>query len=186
MALSRYYASENDFQQFRSTLKLQTCPHCGKTGTLNLHGALHGYSDQGGSPSRVLRGRRLFCNNRHRRSGCGKTVSLWLAPFLRGCILTLQTLWIFLAGILAGLTKADAFRRTKAILHPTTAYRVFRRMEQSQSRLRVALARRFQPPEGSTSASPFIATLVHLQTAFPHARCPPAEYQLLFQASFPV
>ena len=185
MTLPRYYASEEDFQRFRPTLKLQTCPHCKKTGTLNLHGHLRGYSEQGGNTP-VVRGHRLFCSNRHRRPGCGKTIGLWLSHFLRGFILTLYTLWLFLAGILAGRTKADAFRRTGTTLHPTAAYRIFRRVERAQSRLRADLDRQVRPPEPPKSASPLAATLAHLKAAFPHARCPPAEYQLLLQAPFPV
>ena len=185
MVLPRYYASEEDFRQFRSTLKLQTCPHCRKTGTLNLHGPLRGYPEQGGNTP-VVRGHRLFCNNRHRRPGCGKTVSLWLSHFLRNFILTLQTLWIFLAAVMAGHGKADAFRQTKTALHPTTAYRVFRRVEQAQTRLRANLNRQIPPPEPPRSAFPLAATLEHLKAAFPSAHCPPAEYQLRFQESFPL
>ena len=184
MTIPLYYASENDFQQFRTTLKLQACPHCGKTGTLNLHGHLYGYSDRDGSPN-IPRGHRLFCNNRRHRPGCGKTVSLWLSHFLRGFLLTLHTLWLFLAGILAGRTKADAFRQAETILHPTAAYRIFRRMALAQGSLRATLARKIPPPEPPQSASPLAATLAHLQAAFPHARCPPAEYQRLFGA-FPL
>ena len=184
MTIPRYYASEEDFQQFRLSVKLRACPRCGKTGTLNLHGHLRGYPEHGGNTP-VVRGHRLFCNNRHRRPGCGKTVGLWLSHILRGFILTLHTLWLFLAGILAGRAKADAFRQTKTAMHPTTAYRVFRRVEQAQSRLRVELDRRLRPPEASKSASPLAATLAHLRAAFPHARCPPAEYQLVFQTPFP-
>lgn len=183
MTPPRYYAFEADFQLLRSTLKLHACPHCRKTGTLNLHGHLRGYSEQGGN-TLVTRGRRLFCNNRHRRPGCGRTVGLWLSHYLRGFILTLHALWTFLAGILAGRTRADAFRAAATALHPTTAYRIFRRVERAQSRLRSRLDRQVRPPESPDAPSPLAATLVHLRAAFPHARCPPAEYQLRFQHPF--
>jgi len=180
----RFYAAEEDLRRFRSTLKLQTCPHCGKTGTLNLHGHLYGYSEHGGNTP-VIRGHRLFCNNRCRRPGCGKTVGLWLSHHLRNFIFTLSALWIFLTAILAGRTKADAFRQIKTALHFTAAYRVFRRVEQAQSRLRAELARRVRPPGTTRSDAPLAATLEHLRAAFPNALCPPAEYQLVFQTSFP-
>ena len=185
MALPLFYASEEDFQRFRATLKLQACPHCRKTGTLNCHGHLRGYPEEGGNTP-VFRGRRLFCSNRRRRRpGCGRTVGLWLSHVLPNFILTLQTLWLFLAGVLAGLTKADAFRRTECPMHPTTAYRHFQRAASAQSRLRARLCRRVRPPEASGAVSPLVATLAHLQAAFPRARCPPTEYQLHFQTPFP-
>jgi hypothetical protein len=107
-----------------------------------------------------------------------------LAHFLRNFILTLHTLWFFLTEVLAGRTKADAFRRIKTAMHLTTAYRVFRRVEQAQSRLRATLNRQVRPPGPIRGASPLAATLEHLRAAFPHARCPPAEYQQFFQTSF--
>jgi hypothetical protein len=179
----RYFDSEEDLRQFCLTRKQQACPHCRKTGTLNLHGHLRGYSEQGGD-TLALRGRRLFCSNRHRRPGCGRTVGLWLSGVLRNCILSLHTLWLFLTGILAGRSRADAFRRTGSGMHPMTAYRVFRRMERSQSRLRARLNRQVRSPEASGASSPLAATIAHLRDAFPHVRCPPAEYQLRFQTPF--
>jgi hypothetical protein len=184
MTPPRYYASEEEFQLLRAKIKMSACPHCRGVGTLNLHGHLRGYAEQGGNTP-VHRGRRLFCSNRRHRSGCGITVSLWLAGFLRNHILTLPTLWLFLAGILAGPTQAAAFRRTASALHPTTLYRAFRKVRQAQSRLRTHLYRLIKPPERPPSASPMADTLAHLQAAFPHARCPPADYQLRFQHAFP-
>jgi hypothetical protein len=185
MSLPRYYASEKDFQQFRATIKQQSCPHCRKTGTLNLHGRFCGYSDRSVN-KQVLRGHRLFCNNRWRRPGCGRTVSVRPARFLPNFILTLRSLWLFLTLVAAGRTRMDAFCQAKTSLNPKSAYRIFRRVKQAQIRLRARLRRMVEPPESPCSAFPIAAIAAHLQAAFPNARCPPAEYQVSFQSSFPI
>jgi len=185
VTLPRFIKSEENFQELRAILKLQTCPHCRRIGTLNSHGHLRGYPELGGGKGDEFRGRRLFCSNRRRRKpGCGRTVGLWFSNILPNFIIRLQTLWLFLTGILAGLAKADAFRRASSTQHPMSAYRIFRRMEDSQSRIRACLSRLVPPPEAPKSPAPLAATLAHLEAAFPHARCPPDAYQLHFQESF--
>ena len=62
-------------------LKLTPCPHCRTVGTLIRHGVLTGFDDS--SSRRTVRARRIFCSNRHRRCGCGRTVSVWFT-FLAG------------------------------------------------------------------------------------------------------
>lgn len=159
-------------------LKQMPCPHCQTTGTLNRHGSLRGFDDD--SPRRkTLRARRIFCSNRGRRTGCGRTFSIWIASKIRRSSLTTVTLWAFLQRAAAG-SVAAAMRTAAGRRGGRCWQRIWRRFDRAQSRLRTALACRGPPPEmpPGTSHRPDIAqVLAHLQSAFPHADDPLAAYQ---------
>jgi hypothetical protein len=183
LKIMRYYDSEEEFQRFYYTLKQVRCPHCRQEGTLILHGYLYGYSEQGDT-NLIVRGRRLFCSNRHRRSGCGRTVSVLASAFLRGFIITAAALWCFLIHAAASRHKRAAFARLGLALCPSGAYRLFRRVRHAQSRIRMLLLRRTPAPAPPPTPHPISATLAHLQAAFPEAPCPIAAFQHAFQAAF--
>jgi len=182
MTVIRYYDTEEDFRLFHRTLKQQSCPFCKRSGTLNLHGYLRGYSEHN-APDRIARGHRLFCNNRYRRPGCGKTVGILRSGFLKHFIITLQTLWLFLTAVAGGKSKSAALRQCQTDLHPSAAYRIFKRFCQAQSRIRSRLSRTVEVPAPPDDPHPFSATLTHLRVAFVDSSCPMADYQQTFQAS---
>ena len=43
----RFVRDEAELERWRLSAKLETCPHCGRIGTLNAHGWLRGYSELG-------------------------------------------------------------------------------------------------------------------------------------------
>jgi len=210
----RFYDSERDFRGFYHSLKQVCCPHCKRAGNLILHGYLYGYSDgfqedsktdshleksgllengahhQNNDPPecrpdhRIVRGHRIFCSNRHRRLGCGKTISILGSACLRGFVVTAITLWAFLANVAELLPKRTAFVRLECALCNSAAYRLFRRVILAQSRIRSFLMRHISVPEPPQSHNPIMATLVHLQTAFPDSLCPISAFQNKFQVSF--
>lgn len=180
MAFLRFYAAEADFQLFRQTLKLLHCPHCRRAGTLNCHGFLTGYTEDGGT-NRQRRGHRIYCSNRHLRCGCGRTCSVLLCGCLKRFLITLKTLWAFIAAVVKGTSKKTAFTDCCPGMHPSAAYRLYRPIERAQSRLRSRLLRHTPVPPPPASAHPLAATLAHLRTAFPSSSCPFAAYQLIFQ-----
>jgi len=61
------------FDEYRTHLKSVSCPHCRAVDNLNRHGFLRGYAEEGSD--RVVRCWRIFCSNRGRRRGCGRTHS---------------------------------------------------------------------------------------------------------------
>ena len=77
-----FYRDEHEWAALVERIKRTPCPHCRVAGALIRHGSLVGFDDT--SPRRkTLRARRLFCSNRGRRPGCGRTVSVWFAVNVR-------------------------------------------------------------------------------------------------------
>ena len=159
-------------------LKQTPCPHCKAVGTLNRHGGLFGFDDS--SPQqKTLRARRVFCSNRRRRPGCGRTVSIWIAGKIRRSSLTTSTLWAFLRRAVAG-SLAAAVRATPGRRSGRCWQRLWTRFDRAQSRIRTALLSRGPPPEGSPGSvrRPDIAQVLdHLHATFAHAADPLAAYQ---------
>jgi hypothetical protein len=172
-----FYRDDAEWAAIVERLKLTPCPHCRAVGTLIRHGVLTGFDDS--SPRRTVRARRIFCSNRHRRCGCGRTVSVWYADKIRRLSLVARTVWAFLKRAVAG-TIAAAIRATQSTRSDRTMRRVWTRFQRAQSAIRTALLNRGPPPEISAAAfrRPAAAhVLAHLQSTFPRAGCPVAAFQ---------
>lgn len=141
-------------------IKLAACPRCQRTGALIGHGFLRGYAEQG---SQILvRGRRFFCSNRGRRSGCGRTFSVKLQTVLCGFVVRTLTLWCFVQAVLAGLTRRAAWlRKACGAVSLSTAYRLWRRLDAVQTALRARLSREAAAPD-STARAPWAQLIAHL------------------------
>jgi hypothetical protein len=173
-----FYRTDDEWIALVERLKLTPCPHCKAVGTLIRHGSLRGYDDA--NPQRkVLRARRVFGSNRHRRPGCGRTVSVFLAEKLRRSSLSARTLVAFLRHAATDGIAAAA-RAVKTPLSGRTLQRVGGRFDRAQSRIRTALLGRGPPPRGPNRPArrPDAAqVLAHLEAAFPHDPSPIAAYQ---------
>ena len=173
-----FYRSDDEWNAFAERLKLTACPHCRKAGNLIRHGVLTGFDDAN-PPRRTLRARRIFCSNRLRRPGCGRTISVWIAHKIRRLSLGTRTLWHFLRRVATGKLM-DANRNTHASFSDRTLRRIVTRFDLAQSRIRTGLCSRCPPPTGppDTGPRPILAeVLAHLLAAFPHTECPIAAYQ---------
>jgi hypothetical protein len=176
--------SENEWNAIAERLKQTACPHCKAVGTLIRHGFLRGY-DEGDSQRKTVRARRVFCSNRQRRRGCGRTFSVWVADKIRRLSLTTHAVWRFLqcavAGSIAAASRALAdFRRSDR-----TWQRIWTRFDLGQSKLRTALSACCPPPDRpAESRRPATQVLAHLQAAFPDANCPIAAFQLTTRTFF--
>ncbi|HZZ79745.1 MAG TPA: hypothetical protein VFE62_14600 [Gemmataceae bacterium] len=159
-------------------LKQTPCPHCKAIGTLNRHGFLRGY-DEGDSQRKTVRARRIFCSNRHRRCGCGRTFSVWGADKVRRLSVTTHALWKFLLRAVAGSIAAARRVVADGRRSDRTWQRVWKRFDLGQSKLRTALSACCPPPEppAEPSRRPATQVLAHLQAAFPDADCPIAAFQ---------
>jgi hypothetical protein len=189
---SHLYRSEDEWAAFAERLKITPCPHCKKVGNLIRHGSLHGFDDAS-PPRQTLRARRVYCSNRHRRNGCGRTFSVWIADKLQRLSLSTRPLWRFLQHAIAGsLTAAiramTASGDTGSSRSPRSWQRLWKRFDRSQSAIRTALLARAPPVSNASIAAahrPAAAeVLAHLQAAFPHEDCPIAAYQHAMQAFF--
>lgn len=173
-----FYRSDADWAALVERLKLTGCPHCRAVGTLVRHGSLTGFDDAR-PPRKTLRARRVFCSNRHRRAGCGRTVSVWRADVIRRLGPTTRTVWGFLRRAVTG-TLAAAVRGTHGGRSERTLRRLWKRFDHAQSRIRTALFGRCPPPTGPPDPGPRPAAaqvLAHLHAAFPDPDCPLAAFQ---------
>jgi hypothetical protein len=179
-----FYRNEAEWTAIVERLKLTACPHCRTVGTLIRHGTLAGFDDS--SPRRTVRARRIFCSNRHRRLGCGRTVSVWFVEKIRRLSLTTRTLWTFLKKAVAGSINA-AIGETDSPRSDRTFRRIWSRFQRGQSAIRTALLSRGPPPNLPAASSRHLAaaqTLAHLHAAFPHAACPVAAFQQATRSFF--
>lgn len=181
--LPQFYRSCAGFRQIHLRLKQYRCPHCKLTGTLILHGYLRGY-DLEGINKRIVRGHRIFCSNRNRRRGCGRTFGVVLAAMLKGFIVRTSHLWGFLKNMAKGMNVFQAFNILDIPLSPTSIYRLYKRLFENQHHIRSHLFRRLPPPRDIRHANPLVKTIRHLELSFKNIPDPPAAFQYLFQKSF--
>lgn len=176
-----FYRNDEEWNAIAKRLKQIPCPHCKSVGTLNRHGHLYGF-DESSPQQKTVRARRIFCSNRNRRRGCGRTFSVWAADKIRRLSLTTRTLWKFLQHAVAS-SIAAATRSVDCHLSDRTLQRIWRRFDLGQSKIRTALLGQRPPPE-LPSQRPAAQVLAHLQAVFPNADCPIAKFQLTFRTFF--
>lgn len=80
-------SSKDELQALQASLKTTSCPHCKSVGYLIRHGFLRGYDDTH-SANKTIRATRVFCSNRNRANGCGKTFSVWIADKIKRLFLS--------------------------------------------------------------------------------------------------
>ncbi len=184
-----FYRDEQEWIAIAERLKLTPCPHCKAVGALIRHGFLDGF-DESSPQRRVIRARRIFCSDRNRRPGCGRTFSVWIADKIRRLSLTSRGLWRFLQRAVAG-SIAAAIRAADCPLSDRTLQRLWKRFDRGQSTIRTALFGRCPPPEppaplpAAPSRRPAAAqVLAHLQAAFPGDDCPIAAFQHSMRSFF--
>jgi hypothetical protein len=181
-----YYQSEDAFEsEVHQCLKLLLCPNCKKAGCLILHGFLRGYEEA--SQEKFIRAHRVICNPRRRqtRKGCGQSFSIYKTGVMKYIRIGTVSLWRFLIGVAGGMSKIAAFRSVlPASFHHRSIHRWWRRFALfRQSGIRSLLSTVAAAPSVQ-SPDPAIATIRHLQAAFPCATCPIDDFHCTFQSSF--
>lgn len=171
---------ENEINDFRGSIKQCQCPFCRMVGRLIFHGYLRGYSES--SSERVIRGRRIFCNNRKRSRGCGKTFSLLFLRFIRGCIIGSKTVSEVIKRLAEGVVPAVVERNVLPFFSSGYIYGFMSRLRRRQSFLRSLLLKLCQPNDNK-GTDPLLQTLRHLFNAFPGS-CTVNDFQSHFQVSF--
>lgn len=183
----RYYNSEEDFKPFHNNLKQLPCPHCKSTGTLILNGYLKGY-EEGSHTKKAVRGRRVFCNNRRKRSsGCGRTFCVLQANTLKHFCITADCLWCFLKNVVKSSSKIEAFRRIKYPMSNSSCYRLWKKFSKCLSIIRSTLVKFFSVPAPSKTYNSETETIAHLESAFSNYSLPIspiAAFQTHVQAAF--
>ncbi len=184
MELPKFYRSNASFQEIHNNLKQILCPHCRTPQNLILHGYLYGF-DYKTYSKRIIRGHRIFCSNRNRRKGCGKTFSIFLKLFIKNFIVNTKNLWQFLNNITKEKNKTKAFRSLNLPFSETTFYRLFKRFIIKQHKIRTYLNKMSKPPKYSHHIkATYIETIIHCSVAFKMQNNPISAFQEHFQISF--
>jgi hypothetical protein len=169
-------------EAFQHNLKLRACPSCAQTGHLIFHGPLVGYAS--GGSQRQKRGQRVFCSNRFRKRGCGKTFSVLFSLLLKARIIPAGLVAIFLATVMTGSCRQAAWLSLRHGFSLESGYRIWREWVSGQAYLRTWLCRKIPPPRPEQIGDGLAQTWAHLRCAFAGQPCPVAAFQEHFQQPF--
>jgi len=181
MKAIKYARNPKDLAAHMDNLKMVRCPICGRTGYLNRHGCLKGYSDSG--QDKDERGKRVFCSNRNCRAGCGRTYSILLAYNLFRRMLNTLQLWAFISLISDGSSIKSAWQQT-CKLALETAYSTWTSFRKNQSHIRSRLSRHSAAPKAIHAGSAINHLIAHLKDSFIGKKDPIGEFQASFQVPF--
>lgn len=170
-----------ELESLAQRIKQWACPHCQCVGCLIFHGWLRGYSSKG--KEKTVRAKRLFCSDRFKAGGCGRTVSIFLGECLRGLQITATALWLFVQRALEGPSTQTAWQAHGGRLSLSTGYRLWRRLQEALPHLRTWLSRRRDPPKDVATSHPLGALVAHLRETFGQEG-PIAGLQLALEKDF--
>lgn len=164
------------------SLKSMKCPFCERAGFLNRHSLMRG-NNPDANTGFVVRGQRVFCSNRGRRGGCGRTFPVMFDWALPGHTFTAVLLWQAVLRRLDGLSLRAAWHSVKSPLALDSFYHLLQRVRRRLTPLRTALSSAIAPPRSKRS-DPLLQTFEHLTAAFPNEACPIRSFQRSFQRPF--
>ena len=157
------------------------CPLCGRKETLNRHSRLQVKPVEKNAGA-SQRGQRVFCSNRGRRGGCGRTFSIFLSAVLPRHSLRAPVFWNLLHKLLKGSSmKAAVGVACAQVFSLEGAYRIVRAMRRRLDGVRTLLCAK-APPPASVQPDPLLQTVEHLQYIFPENA--PGAFQTCFQKPF--
>jgi len=175
-----YVTSAVEYDEHKHRLKHSACPHCRAVGSLIRHGYLRGYGAS--IVGKIQHGWRVFCSNRGRQAGCGRTYAIVLAHHLYRRLVDAQRLWKFLEGILGGASIKQAWESVASPFCMETGYKLWAAFIRNQSAVRIKLHAVVRPV--ATALNPLRQTIEHLKSGFPQDACPVAAFQTAFQDAF--
>ena len=89
-------------QSFDSLNSNQTCQHCACSNSWVSHGFIYRQSG-------LKVGKRILCANRYGKTGCGRTLALYLADFIPNRRYSFSVIWAFILSLLQGSTVEQAY-----------------------------------------------------------------------------
>jgi hypothetical protein len=122
-------------------LENEACHHCQRTRQLVSHGFI--YKKRAlGIPLEVV-GKRVFCSNRNQRTGCGRTLRLYLDIAVRYLHYIGEQVVAFVFALMSGMRVQQAYFQSTGTADPRHAYRWLRRLRMQLSSYRSLM---HQPP----------------------------------------
>jgi len=162
-------------EKFFRWLKSMPCPFCKRSGALNRHSRMYG-NDPTANEGRIARGHRVFCCDRGKRGGCGRTFPVLFAWVLPRHSFTAPLVWQAVLRRLAGLSIRASWQTAATPLALDSFYHLIQRLRRRLSVLRTALSGIRRPPK-SKHCDPLLQTFEHLRGAFSEEPCPIEAFQ---------
>lgn len=159
------------------------CRFCFQSQHFISHGFV--YKQESCGQSRIV-GKRLFCTNRYGRSGCGRTVQLYLSTELPSCRYASSVLFLFIAALLAGSSVASAYFMATGTEDSRHAWRWLSKLNNQLGRFRTKVRQRVIEADfkhRSHRLQLLLPTLNRLFCILNEAN-PCATFQQRFQAGF--
>ena len=176
-----YHASLHAMQQQTMDLYHEQCKHCQQSQQLISHGFV--YKKQAVAAPQQAIGKRVFCSNRDGRTGCGRTMRLYLDTRVRylhyaGCCVV-----AFVLLLMRGLSVQHAYLQATGTEDPRNAYRWLNKLWARLSHYRSLLHQPLLQQSAVTGRSPrsglLASTFTTLLQQFGQPLC--ARYQLTLQ-----
>jgi hypothetical protein len=120
-----YYPNLQAIEQQTMQLGLARCRHCKQTHQLVSHGFIR-KKRVGAEPEAV--GKRVFCSNRNHRTGCGRTIQLYLDATIRYLHHAGHTVEAFIVSLAAGMAIEYAYQHATGAGTARHAYRWLNRL----------------------------------------------------------
>jgi hypothetical protein len=139
--MKTYYPSLEAIHQQSMQLGGEQCKHCGHANQLVSHGFIRKKQPGLREPQSV--GKRVFCSNRHHRTGCGRTMQLYLDSTVRYMHYAGAAVVIFVLLLLTGASITLAYTQVTNAQTPRHAYRWLQRLHAKMS---VYRSTAHQPP----------------------------------------
>lgn len=160
------------------------CKKCSKNDQFVSHGYVYKKHVKGGT--RTV-GKRIFCSDRYRRSGCGSTLRLYLATELPALQYTATQLFIFLSSLIDNLSIQKAYEKATLTENPRNAYRWLNKCLRKLTDYRLFLNKRTEVQSSLFKSKNKRRQLLlpTLQKLFVKTKNPPcATYQMNYQTCF--
>lgn len=160
------------------------CDYCSSSDQFVSHGFV--YKQRSQTLSEAV-GKRIFCSNRNGRSGCGRTVRLYIASESPSLQYSTVHLFTFLCALLANLTVKAAYQKVTRWSKPRNAWRWLNKLDRRLMEYRCFLQTRSDVISTSFESRPrrlqiLLPTIAQL---FSKLEAPPcAHYQRLSQLRF--
>ena len=162
--MQRFFESIEAIERFFEGLHDMICPFCGARRTLVRHGYIRGAVSES---EYGIRAWRIFCDpDSSHGKGCGRAPGIRLSSALVRWCFTTDGLWLFILAWCSCQSVRGAWKQSGIPLSLRSAYRLFHRLNASQSVLRTALCARAPPPEKKCAGSSLQQVFAHLQEAF--------------------
>jgi hypothetical protein len=129
-----YFPSLEAMEKLCRALFHEQCRHCQRYHQLISHGFV--FKKQSGAESEQPVGKRVFCSDRNGRTGCGRTMQLYLDSTIRylhyaGCCVV-----AFVLALGRGTTVQQAYEQATRTAEPRNAYRWLNRLASQLSEYR--------------------------------------------------